>query len=29
LASVLKGLKEIVEETWSSSEHVIHDNANS
>jgi DNA-binding HxlR family transcriptional regulator len=29
LASVLKGLQEIVEETWSSSENVIRDNANS
>jgi len=29
LASVLQGLKEIVEETWSSSEQIIHDNVNS
>jgi len=29
LASVLKGLQQIVEETWNSSEHVMNDNANS
>jgi predicted transcriptional regulator len=29
LASVLQGLQEIVEETWSSSQQVTHDNANS
>jgi DNA-binding HxlR family transcriptional regulator len=29
LASVLHGLQEIVEETWNSSEKVMHDNANS
>jgi sugar-specific transcriptional regulator TrmB len=29
LASVLKGLQQIVEETWSSSEQVMNDNANS
>jgi DNA-binding HxlR family transcriptional regulator len=29
LASVLKGLQQIVEETWSSSEHVMNENANS
>ncbi|MGD0644349.1 MAG: hypothetical protein ABSA75_05540 [Candidatus Bathyarchaeia archaeon] len=29
LASVLQGLQQIVEDTWSSSEQVMHDNANS
>ncbi len=29
LASVLKELQQIVEETWTSSEQVMHDNANS
>jgi len=29
LASLLQGLQKIVEETWSSSEHVMNDNANS
>jgi predicted transcriptional regulator len=29
LASVLQGLQQIVEETWSSSQHVVNDNVNS